>query len=300
MHSFDAIHAIFISVSLDRIHTLVEVSRRGAITEAARALGLTQPALTRRIQQLEEEFGTPLLSRSRRGVALTELGRLVEEEGRQLLERYARLKETVRAHLRLETGTVRMGGGATAVSYLLPDVIRRFRVRHPDIVFRLKEAGSREIEEDVAREELELGIVTLPLEHKELKAAPLLQDRIVLVASPDHPLAHRKRVPAAALENEPLVGFEAGSAIRRLIDRALEQRGVRMRVVMELRSIQSILRMVSLGHGLAFVSALGADRSTTIIPVTGLRIKRPLAVITKRGRPLSVAAAAFLDQLRRG
>jgi molybdate transport repressor ModE-like protein len=287
-------------LSLDRIHTLVEVARRGAITEAARALGLTQPALTRRIQQLEEEFGTPLLSRSRRGVALTELGRLVEEEGRQLIERYARLKETVRAHLRLETGTVRMGGGATAVSYLLPAVIRRFRARHPDIVFRLKEAGSREIEEDVAREELELGIVTLPLEHKELEAVPLLQDRIVLVASPDHPLARRKRVPAAALENEPLVGFEAGSAIRRLIDRALEQRGVRMRVVMELRSIQSILRMVSLGQGLAFVSALGADKTTTIVPVTGLRIRRPLAVITKRGRPLSVAAAAFLDQLRRG
>jgi molybdate transport repressor ModE-like protein len=300
MHCFNTIHAIFALLSLDRIHTLVEVARRGAITEAARALGLTQPALTRRIQQLEEEFGTPLLSRSRRGVALTELGRLVEEEGRQLIERYARLKETVRAHLRLETGTVRMGGGATAVSYLLPDVIRRFRARHPDIVFRLKEAGSREIEEDVAREELELGIVTLPLEHKELEAVPLLQDRIVLVASPDHPLARRKRVPAAALENEPLVGFEAGSAIRRLIDRALEQRGVRMRVVMELRSIQSILRMVSLGQGLAFVSALGADKTTTIVPVTGLRIRRPLAVITKRGRPLSVAAAAFLDQLRRG
>ncbi len=283
-------------MSLLLLETLSEVARRGAITGAATALGLTQPALSRRLHLLEQEFGTPLLARSRKGVRLTELGRLVEEEGRALLDRYARLKESVGAHLRLERGTVRIGGGATAVSFLLPGVIRAFRRDHADVVFQLKEAGSREIEGDVLREELELGIITLPARSKELHVQPIVKDPIVLVAARAHPLP--PRAPLKSLDGLPLIGFERGSAIRRLIDRALEQRGVAMRVVMELRSIQSILRMVELDQGLAFVSRLGVDARVRVIELPGLRIQRTLAVIRKKGHPLSVAARAFLESLR--
>ena len=289
-------------MSLDLLRSLVAVARRGAITGAAESLGVTQPALTRRIQQLEAEFGATLVERGRQGASLTDLGRLVEQEGRLLLERYERLKDEVGARLRLEAGTVRIGGGATAVSYLLPEVIRDFRRLTPGVVFEVKEAGSREVAANVAREELELGIVTLPERHPELAVEPLVRDRIVLVAAAKHPLAARKRIAASALQGAPLVGFEAGSAIRALIDRALEERDVHMEVVMELRSIQSILRMVGLDLGLAFVSRLGvddSDRKIRVVSVTGLRIERRLAVVRKRGRTLSKAAGAFLEHLHR-
>ena len=148
-------------MSLARLRALVEVARRGAISGAAKALSLTQPALTRQIQLLERELGATLLTRGPRGARLTDVGRIVEEEARGLLDRYDRLRETVDAHGRLERGTVRLGGGATAVSILLPEVIRDFHRRYPEIVFHLKEAGSRTVEEDVLRETVELGIVTL-------------------------------------------------------------------------------------------------------------------------------------------
>jgi len=287
-------------MSMDQLRSLVEVARRGAITSAARALGLTQPALTRRIQLLEEEFGTPLLSRSQKGVRLTELGQLVEAESRGLLERYDHLKQEVAAHLRLERGSVRIGGGATAVSFLLPPLIRDFRRQHSDIVFQLKETGSREVAADVVRERLELGIVTLPLESDELEVTPLRRDSIVLVTAVDHPFARRGRVPAAALQGVPLIGFERDSAIRRLVDAALESAGVQVEVVMELRSIQSILQMVALRLGVAFVSRLGVDAAGSavrVVQVRGVSIRRSLAVVSKRGRPLSVAAEAFLMHL---
>ncbi len=290
-------------MSMIYLRSLVEVARRGAITEAARALGLTQPALSRRIQLLEAEFGTPLLSRSQKGVELTELGRLVEAEGRSLLERYDHLKREVGAQLRLERGTVRLGGGATAVSFLLPQLIRDFRRAHPDIVFQVKEAGSREIAADVVAERLELGIVTLPASSTELEISPLRRDPIVLVGAKDHPLARRKRVRAAALNGLPLIGFEGDTAIRRLVDSALEKAGVQVEVVMELRSIQSILRMVALQLGLAFVSRLGVEAAgerVAVINVTGLKITRSLAVIRRRGRPLSIAAEAFLQSALTG
>ena len=288
-------------MSLERLASLAEVARHGAITEAARALGLTQPALSRRIQALERDLGAPLLERSRKGVALTELGRLAVEEGRSLLERWERLRATVRAHLRLERGTVRIGGGAAAVSFLLPEVIRDFRREHSGILFQLREAGSRDVEQAVLEESLELGIVTMPVRNRELLATPLLKDPIVLIAAQGHPIARAGKVPAAALDGAPIIGFEAGSAIRALIDRALERRGVHVDVVMELRSIQSIVRMVAIGQGLAFVSRLGVEsgpEEVAVVDVAGLRIVRSLAVIRHRTRPLSPAAEAFLHHLR--
>ena len=99
------------------MRSLLAVADTGAITEAAQRLGVTQPALSRRIQALESHFGVALFDRGRRGATLTALGRLVEAEARVLVDRFDRLRETVSAHTGLAGGTVRMGGGATACCY---------------------------------------------------------------------------------------------------------------------------------------------------------------------------------------
>ena len=127
------------------MRSLVAVADAGAITEAANRLGLTQPALTRRIQLLEEEFGAALLERSRSGAVLTELGELVVQEAKVLIDRYENLKSQVTSLRNLEGGSVRIGGGATAVSFVLPQAIAQFQNQHPDVHFHVKEASSREV-----------------------------------------------------------------------------------------------------------------------------------------------------------
>jgi molybdate transport repressor ModE-like protein len=292
-------HAIFLYMDLLLMRSLVAVAQHGAITEAARSLGLTQPALSRRIQQLESEIGAPLLERSRKGVALTEMGQLVEQESRVLIERYARLKEQVSAHQRLEAGIVRIGGGATAIEFVVPPAIAQFQAAHPAIRFRVKEAGSREVEEDVLDERLELGIVTLPTRSSELEVRPIRDDRIVVVAAKHHPLARRRQVTARSLAGQDYIGFEGGSAIRHIIDRALRDLGVEMNVVMELRSIPAMLRMVETTDSLAFVSELAVPprSAVRVVKVRGLQLVRQLALIEKRGRALSPAAQQFAADL---
>lgn len=282
------------------LRSLLAVADRGAITAAARSLGVTQPALTRRLQQLEEDLGAPLLARSKKGAALTEAGRLAVAEARQITDRYDRLRETVRAHQDLEAGLVRLGGGATAVSFLLPPTIARFSRQYPGVRFEVREQGSRDVEEDVRAERLELGIVTLPTRSRELEVRPLRRDRIVLIAAPSHPLVKKRRVDAGDLDGLGLVGFESDSAIRRLIDESLHAAGVRMNVQMELRSIAAILEMVAHTQMLAFVSRLGVegrDPGVKVLDVRGISIQRRLAVISKLGRPLSPAAVAFAAML---
>jgi DNA-binding transcriptional LysR family regulator len=167
-------------------------------SETADRIGVTQPALSRRLQQLEDFLGAELLNRGRKGAELTEIGRLVEGEARALVNRFDHLRAQVRAHQGLEGGTVRIGGGATAVSFVLPKAIARFQQAHPGIRFQLKEGGSIEVAEDVISGRLELGLVTLPVQARELDIWPLLTDRIVLVAPREHPLARQGEIDAQA------------------------------------------------------------------------------------------------------
>jgi LysR family cyn operon transcriptional activator len=286
------------------MRSLLAVAEHGAVTDAAVALGISQSALSRRIDQLEDALGAPVLERVGRGVALTPIGQIALEEGKLLVQRYDRLKSRVHEHLRLDAGVVRIGGGATAVGFLLPRAIAAFRVRHPGVLFQVKEAGSRDIEAAVARDELELGIVTLPTRSRDVDEKPLARDRIVLVASKDHALAQKPRVDARALNGQNLVGFEANTAVRWLIDAALREAQVEVNVVMELRSVAAILQMVETTGSLAFVSELAiagdpARRAHAVVPVAvrGIDIQRELALINKHGRSLSPAADEFSRSL---
>jgi DNA-binding transcriptional LysR family regulator len=287
-------------MDLTLIRSFLAVAETGAITEAAEHIGITQPALSRRLQQFEEHLGVPLLVRGRKGARLTEIGRLVQSEAQAIVARYEHMQEMVSSHQRLEGGTVRIGGGATAVSYMLPEAIAAFQAAHPQVRFQMREAGSSEIADDVLAGHLELGVVTLPVRDRELQVRPLTTDRIVLVARHDHPLAQRRRVRIQDLADQAFVAFEAGSALRQIIDSKLRDAGVEVNVVMELRSIPAILRMVSTTGNLAFVSQLGMAQQNDVIAVVvqGLRIERRLAVIARRGVALSPAAGAFTKRLQ--
>ena len=281
------------------LRSFLAVAAHGEVSAAAARLHITQPALSRRLRQLEEQLGAPLLDRGRKGVQLTELGRLVQGEGRLIVARYELLQEQVRAHQQLRGGRVRIGGGATAVSFVLPAAIARFQTAYPSVRLQVKEAGSSEVAGDVLAGQLEVVLVTLPVLGRELEVRPLMRDRIVLVARPDHPLAGRGSIPARELDGLPLVGVEGGTAIRQIIDTALREAGVEMSIVMELCSIPGILQMVAGTGNLAFVSQVGVASSpdVTQLAVRDLRIERQLAVVIRRGAHLFPAAAAFLDQL---
>ena len=287
-------------MDLTLLRSFLVVVQAGAITDAADRLNVTQPALTRRIQQLEQEMGVPLLARGRKGVTTTAIGELVAREAQVLVERYEQLRQQIASLRELKGGTVRLGGGATAVSFLLPQALARFQSEHPGVRFQVTEAGSRDVELAVASGRLELGVVTVPVASRELDVYPLIEDEIVLIAEHSHRLARRQRITVAQLAGTGLVGFEGGSAIRRIIDNALREAGADINVVMELRSIPAIIRMVEATGNLAFVSRLGVSgvRSMRIIAVAGLTIRRTLALVSRRGGVLSPAAEAFANELK--
>jgi DNA-binding transcriptional LysR family regulator len=282
------------------LRSLLAVADAGTVTDAAESIHVSQSALSRRIQQLEADLGATLMVRGRHGVELTDVGRLTVEQGRTIVDRYDQLRRDIVATLGLQRGEVRVGGGATVTSFLLPAAIAEFQSEYPAILFRVKEAGSHEIAADVGAGRLDLGVVTLPVSEPDLELTELIRDEIVLVARSDHPLAG-KRASIRDLVGKTFVGFEQGTAIRQIIDRALLAAGVRLEVVMELRSIPSILKMVATTGSLAFVSRLSLTQESGIVPVPirGLSISRMLGLASRHGSPPPAAAAGFSTVLRR-
>src|SRR5690606_7620638 len=162
------------------------------MTRAARALGVSQPALSAVVRKLEAEVGAALLHRTGRGVELTEAGRVFLQHAEDTLRRADAAVEAVRQLVGLERGAIRAGGGATATAYLLPPVVSAVRRTHPGLRFYVREAGSTAVAAAVLSGELDLGIVTLPIriaDEGRLTIAPLVDDELRLIVPPGHRLS---------------------------------------------------------------------------------------------------------------
>jgi LysR family cyn operon transcriptional activator len=286
---------------------LVAIAETGHMTRAAESLGVAQPTMSAAIRRLENELGVPLFDRTGRGVSLTEAGRVFVQHAAGALRDVEAGRRAVRALAGLETGLIRVGGGATAMAYLLPRAVRAVRERHPALRFYVREAGSEAIAAAILSGELDLGIVTTPVRHPgsgDLMSVGQFADELRLIAPAGHALSNAASFRWEQLVGEPVVGFEAGSAVRAVIDAAAAAHGVTLDVVMDVRSIQSIEQMVRAGIGVAFVSrfaladprtGFGRGASCADGPVT-----RELAVIRRRDRTPSPAAALFERTLLAG
>lgn len=286
-------------MDLKSMRQMIAVAEHGHMTRAAEELGVTQPALSAALRKLEEELGTELFHRTGHGVEATEAGKVFVEHAKITLRASQQTAEAVRSLVGLETGSIRVGAGATATGYLLPGAIQAVREKHPGLRFSIREAGSSAVAQGVLSGELDLGVVTLPIEHPrgdELMVVKEISDELMLIVPEGHPLHGRKTFRWQELEGEAVIAFEAGSAVRKIIDQAAAAHGVNLEVVMELRSIESIVQMVRANIGVGFVSKHGLPASMGVRCKDG-GLTRELGVIRTLDRLPSRASAVFEEML---
>jgi LysR family transcriptional regulator, transcription activator of glutamate synthase operon len=284
-------------MTTDQLKAFLRVAQEGRFTTAAKGLGLSQSGLSRQLQALETELGTRLLVRTPGGGVLTEAGERFLPHAQRALDALAAGTAELEQLSTTPQGPVSLGTLPSVGAYLLPDLVPPFLARHPDVRLKLSEAMAEALEEGVARGELDLAIITLPLRRLDLVAQKLWQEDLVLVVPRGHRFARLKR-PVALTEavDEPFVIIPGMSGTRAL-EAACEARGVKPRVLIETDSPDAMRRLVERGLGVALLPALVARdpqaRGFEIVELSKGGPRRQVALV-HRGEDYLTAAARAL------
>lgn len=286
--------------SLADLRAFVTVGDLQSFAAAAKALHLSQPALSRRISHLEDLLGVRLFDRTTRTVHLTLLGRRFLEQVRGQVDELDRCIASLRDAAGLEAGDVTIGCVFSAVHHFLPPLIKAFRAQHPQVLVRIIEEGADEVLESVKQGEADFALNYIGMQDPDLEFTPLLKEPYVLACPKEHPLAGRRSVRWEELADYPLARVSHASRNRLFIDQALAELPPLPRPVCEVRHVSTLIGLVENGLGVAVVPQLTLPRRSA--SVVGVRLEKPeiartIGMLQRRGRSLSPAAAAFAQLL---
>jgi DNA-binding transcriptional LysR family regulator len=283
------------------LRAFIAVADLGSFHRAAKSLNLSQPALSRRIQKLEEGLGAALLERSTRHVALTMVGRDFIPKVRRFLDEFETSVLGIRDLGARSGGLVSIASVPTAVFYFLPRVIGRFSAAYPRIRIRILDVSANEGLEAVARGEADFGINFIGASYPEIDFTPLAEDRFVLACRHDHPLAGRSQVTWKELAAHRVITVGRTSGNRALIDNALARQGQRLSWSYEVTHLSGSLGLVEAGLGVAVLPKLATPAAEhpliRTIPLLQPEVSRTIGVVRRHGAPLSPAAAQFYEML---
>jgi DNA-binding transcriptional LysR family regulator len=285
-------------LDLRQLRYLDAVAKARSFTAAALDLHVAQSALSQQVAKLERELGVELLRRTTRRVEVTEAGELVLARGRRALAEAEAIRADLDALRGLVRGRLRIGG-VPPVSGLHPArLIAEFGHANPGIDITIREEVAATLIAELARGDLDLVLALVDVADVPpgLTGRRLLDEEIVLITAPDHPLAAKRRVPHAALAAEPLVAYGTGSALRNELERLVPE----PRVIAEANELATLRELVALGLGVTLMpAAVVADVPSTTIAVRPLypRVKVPVSMLWRAHEQPTPAAQAFRDHV---
>lgn len=271
-----------------RLRYLIQIQRDGSFLKAASSLGLTQPALSQQIALLEREVGQEIFERTSRGIRLTPPGEILLEGAVSILDLWKETIENLKRPGGEPEGEYAISAGGTVAAFILPGVLHDIRREYHGLSFRVVEGDARETLEALQRGDVDLGILTGPIREGEIRSSYYLTDRIVPVVAKAHPLARRRKaVTIEDLRQEDFVFFHPASAIRRVMEKKF--RGItppfRIRIAMELRSMESILRSLEANLGVGFISEFAISSRLLSLDIPELTAERKFYICHRRLRP---------------
>ncbi len=272
-------------------------------TRAAEALYISQPAVSKQVQQLEKALKQPLFTQIGQKVYLTEAGKLLYEYADRIFALTAEAETALGEMQRLERGRLALGASTTIGTYLLPELLGRYKVRYPGIDLVVEIANTEEIQHKLMAHRLEVGLVEGGVTHAELLETVWRKDELVLITSAQgaNYAAEELTIHQFLAQHPPFILREQGSGTRSVLENALAAQGEGpIHPIMELGSTEAIKRVVAAGLGVSFVSehtiemeiASGRLRQVSF---RDFAVQRPLSIVCIKGKRLSMAAQSFLN-----
>lgn len=286
-------------MNLDQIRNFYEVAVCKSFTVAAEKLFRTQPAISTQVRLLEEELGQKLFDRIGKKVSLTQAGELLFGYAVRLIQLHDEAKLAITELNASPRGKVHIGANESTCLYVLPQIFALYKSKYPDVQISIYRNFSSKVLDKVLDNQLDFGIVTLPVAERNLHVIPIAEDEMGLITSPDHPLAVKTSLWLEEAIPYPFIFHKVGTTRERLM-KIFGQQWNKLNISMELASIETIKKFVSIGMGISIVpqSYVSSEIQQGILHLATIKdanLVRKLGLIYRKNHYLSKACRVFLE-----
>ncbi len=290
-------------MDINQLTSFVKVAETKSVGQAAKELFVTQPAVSKQIKALENELGTPLFDRIGKKVHLTRAGLLLLDYAERILRTLHDARNAVRDLTEECSGDLVVGTSDHISLHRLPPVLKRYIAAYPAVNLVLRCHRSETILEMVQRNQVDLGVITLPVSIGNLMYETIWQDPMSLVFPPDHPLAMQHAIRLRDIVHHEMILPETGTTTRKVIDAAFSRKGLVPTVSMEVAYLETIKVLVKVGLGLSILPDKAIEQELLAgtlrkASIQDAAFSRALGVVFLRDKFLSLPAREFLTHLR--
>lgn len=276
-----------------------EVARREHVSEAARGMNVSQPTVTRQMQELERELGVELFAQAGRRIKLTAAGQALLRHAEIILRQVELARHELEGFGEEIGGRVSIGAPPSVGERLLPGALHEFHDAYPRVELRVSEGSTSTLVRLLGTGELDLAVVSLPVTQPGIARWPLFEEELVLVVAEGHPLAEQASVAIGELSEERFLLYSPGGFVREATLSACRAGGFTPRVALDAGSIELLLCLAEAGLGVAIVPPLAvtARHQLRQLRLSDQRLRRTMGLVATTERPLTKAAVRLRDHL---
>ncbi|MCR8634918.1 LysR family transcriptional regulator [Paenibacillus radicis (ex Xue et al. 2023)] len=294
-------------MELRQLQYALQIAIEKNFSRAAEKLHIAQPSLSQQLSKLEKEIGVLLFHRTTNSVEVTHAGLLFMEKAQAILDMVEQLKREMEDISQMRKGKLIVGSLPITGAHVLPLVLPVFQASYPEIEIMLMEETSANLEHMTANGQIDISLLSLPLQDEALTYVPLIEEEIVLAVPPQHRLAQSSKNPQQTIElndlrDEPFIALKKGQGFRQITIELCENAGFTPRIVFESSNIETVQSLVAAGMGIAFVPHMVSRGGWSELAPRYLSLShrptRTLVITYRKGRYLSKAVEAFMTTFR--
>ncbi|MGM0888998.1 MAG: selenium metabolism-associated LysR family transcriptional regulator [Bacillota bacterium] len=287
---------------MDPLKVFVTVIEQKNFSRAGDILNLSQPGVSLHIRNLENELGTKLIYRSPKQVQITEPGKILYRHAKQMLNHYETAKREINEFNNVVSGTMKIGASFTIGEYYLPKVLAEFAAQYPMVDIQIIISNSNDVIQGIRSNKLDIGLIEGETDYKDIDVMPFMNDEMIVVVPPDHPLSQMDLIEGNMLENQTWVLREQGSGTRTYSDKLLSSLELNIKKTFIFTSIQGVKEAVMAGLGIALLSRLTVQKELKSNELKTFHLKnerliRPFSIVKKLDFEASKAMELFLRKV---
>jgi DNA-binding transcriptional LysR family regulator len=289
-------------MQIENFKIFADLVETKSFSKAAKLNGITQSAVSQQARSMERTFKTLMIDRSQKQFNLTREGQRIYEAAKEILHGYEKLQSELQEMKKVISGTIRISTIYSIGLHELPPYIKKFLHDFPSVNVRIEYRRSNLVYEDILHNSVDFGLVAFPQRTRQIEMIPFRNDRLILIANPNHPLAKADDVDIKTLAEHKFIGFDPDIPTRKAVDQIFRDYKLEITPVMEFDNIETVKRAVEIDHGIAIVpqaTVLQEVRQGTLVTINfkGKEFTRPLAIMHRKGRVLTPAMKKFIDIL---